>query len=165
MALKLAEKPSLCYQCGKCSTGCPISDSMDMLPHQVIHLLSLGMEERTLKLKTIWLCAGCYTCAVRCPNDIDVTAVMGALRQEALARGVDCPCPEVLTFHRNFLHDLGRRGRVHELRMMGEYNLRTGQPLHNASLAPKMFLKGRLSLLPPKGVRGFKKWIKKLWKK
>lgn len=165
MALTLVEKPNLCYQCGKCSTGCPISDSMDMLPHQVIHLLSLGMEARALELNTIWLCVGCYTCAVRCPNDIDVTAVMGELRQEALVRGVECPCPDVLTFHRNFLHDLSRRGRVHELRMMGEYNLRTGHPLHNASLAPKMFLKGRLSLLPPKGVRGFKRWIKKLWKK
>ena len=165
MTLELAEKPNRCYQCGKCSTGCPISDTMDMLPHQVVHLLSLGMEERALKLNTIWLCAGCYTCAVRCPNDIDVTAVMGELRQEAIARGVECPCPEVLTFHQNFLHDMKRRGRVHELRMMGEYNLRMRRPLHNASLAPKMFMKGRLALFPPKSVRGFKNWVKKLWKR
>ena len=165
MAVEVAEKPNRCYQCGKCSTGCPISDTMDMLPHQIIHLLSLGMEERTLDLNTIWLCAGCYTCAVRCPNDIDVTAVMGQLRQKAVARGVECPCPEVLTFHRNFLRDLSRRGRVHELRMMGEYNLRTGRPFHNASLAPKMFLKGRLSLFAPRAARGFKRWMKKLWKK
>jgi len=156
--------PSLCYQCAKCSTGCPVAGEMDMLPHQVIHLLSLGMEERALRTKTIWICAGCYTCAVRCPNDIDVTDVMGALRGRAVAEGIACPLPEALVFHRNFLRDVGRRGRVHEMRMMGEYNLRIGQPLNNADVGRKMFFKGRLRLFPPRAVRGFRRWMKGLWK-
>lgn len=158
----LAENPALCYQCGKCSAGCPVAEEMDMLPHQVMHAVSLGMKDRVLRTNTIWMCAGCYTCAVRCPNDIDVTTVMDGLRNEAVEQGLPCPKPEVLQFHKAFVGDIARRGRVHELRMMGEYNLRTKRPFHNASLGPKMFLKGRLKLLPPKSLRGFKRWLRKL---
>ncbi len=132
-----------------------------MLPHQVIHLLALGMEARVRPLNTPWLCAGCYTCAVRCPNDIDVTAVMGELREKAIAAGAPCPCPDVLAFHRNFLRDLKRRGRIHELRMMGEYNLLTRRPFRDAALASKMLLKGRLPLRAPRALRGFKRWVRK----
>ena len=165
MATLVKENPSLCYQCGKCSAGCPVADEMDLLPHQVIHLASLGMEERTLRSATIWICAGCYTCAVRCPNDINVTAVMDDLREKAIAAKVKCPRPEVLKFHQAFLADVARRGRVHELRMMGEYNLRMRNPFKNAMLGPKMFLRGRLHLLPPKGVKGFRRWVRRLWKR
>jgi heterodisulfide reductase subunit C len=136
---------------------------MDLLPHQVIHLLSLGMDDRALRAKTIWMCAGCYTCAVRCPNDIDITSVMDDLRENAVAQGLPCPVPEALVFHNTFLREIARRGRVHELRMMGEFNVRTKRPFHNASLGPKMFLKGRLHLFPPRAVRGFKRWMRKLW--
>lgn len=164
MSVEIKENPSLCYQCGKCSTGCPVSDEMDLLPHQIIHLLSLGVEDRPLRSSTIWMCAGCYTCAVRCPNDIDITSVMDGLRSKAIKQGVACPAPDVLSFHENFLRDLGRRGRIHEMRMMGEYNLRRGKPFDNMSLAGKMFFKGRLNLFPPRALRGFKQWMKKLWK-
>ncbi|MFC1496910.1 4Fe-4S dicluster domain-containing protein [Verrucomicrobiota bacterium] len=165
MKAEIKEKPELCYQCAKCSSGCPVADKMDILPHQLIHLLSLGMEDRVLKANTIWICAGCFTCAVRCPNDIDITSVMDELRHKAIKLGIKSPIPSVMTFHKAFITDILRRGRIHELRMMGEYNLRSGKPLNNISLAPKMFLKGKLHLLPPKAVNGFRKWIKRIWKK
>ena len=159
------EKAVLCYQCGKCSAGCPAAEDMDLLPHQVMHLEQIGEGERVLKSNTIWMCAGCYTCAVRCPNDINITAVMDQLRQKAIEKGVPCPKPEVLKFHQSFLKDIARRGRVHELRLMGEYNLKMGHPFKNASLGPKMFKRGRLHILPPKAIKGFKNWMKKLWKR
>ena len=73
--------------------------------------------------------------------------------------------PEVLSFHRTFINTFARRGRMHELWMMTENNLRNLNPLHNAKLAPKMLLTGRLHILPPKSLKGFKNWIKKIWKK
>ena len=103
------ENAALCYQCAKCSAGCPVAEHMEMLPHQVIHLAALGMEERVLGVNTLWMCAGCYTCATRCPNDINVTQVMDELRAKAVEQGVACPKPEVLTFHRTFLKDIARR--------------------------------------------------------
>ena len=67
--LLLHENPSFCYQCAKCSAGCPVAEEMDLLPHQVIHAVALGEEAEVLDAETMWICAGCYTCAVRCPND------------------------------------------------------------------------------------------------
>ena len=163
---KATEKnPSLCYQCARCSAGCPVAHRMDILPHQLMHLLSIGKEDRALAANTIWMCAGCFTCAVRCPNSINITSVMDGLREKAVKTGVKCPEQDVLTFHRTFIGDIARRGRIHELRMMGEYNLRIGRPLNNAKLAPKMFLKRRLHLLPPKSLKGFRAWIRKIWKR
>ena len=141
-----------------------MSDEMDLLPHQVIHLLGLGMEDRALRANSIWFCAGCYTCATRCPNDIDITAVMDGLRSKAVDQDIACPRPEVLAFHQGFLKDVRRRGRIHEMRMMGEYNLRRGTPFRDATVGVKMLLSGKLQVLPPRAVRGFKRWVKKLWK-
>ncbi len=161
---EIKENSSLCYQCAKCSAGCPVAEEMEMLPHQLMHSLSIDMVDRVLKANTIWMCAGCYTCAVRCPNDIDITSVMDDLRHQAVKKGIHCPKSEVLTFHRTFIGDFARRGRVHELRMMGEYNLRIGKPFHNVGLAPNMLLKRRLHLFPPKRLKGFRNWLKKIWK-
>ena len=162
MLVEMKENVFLCYQCAKCSAGCPVAEDMDILPHQLMHYLAIGKEDRVLKANTIWMCAGCFTCAVRCPNDIDITSVMDGLRAHAVRQGISCPKPNVLEFHRTFLRDVARRGRVHELRLMGEYNLRCGQPFHNIGLAPKMFLRSRLHILPPKRIKGFRKWLKKL---
>lgn len=161
-AVEIKENTSLCYQCAKCSAGCPVGEEMDVLPHQVIHFASLGLEDRVLDTDTIWICANCYACAVKCPNDINITAIMNDLKQKAIANGIVPKRPEVYKFHQTFTGDVFRRGRAHELRIMGEYNLRLGKPFKNAVLAPKMFLKKKLKLFPPKSVKGFKRWIRNL---
>ena len=153
---------SLCYQCAKCSSGCPVAEEMDMYPHQVIHLVSLGLEERVMDTHTIWICANCYACAVKCPNDINITGIMNNLKEKAIERGISPKTPEVYKFHKVFATDVLRRGRAHELRIMGEYNLRNKKPFQNVMLAPKMFFKNKLKILPPKSVKGFRKWVTRL---
>lgn len=69
-----------CYQCGKCSAGCPMVSLMDLLPNQIIRLVQLGQVEDVLNSKTIWLCASCFTCTARCPKGVDLAKVMEALR-------------------------------------------------------------------------------------
>ena len=165
MALEeIEEKPNLCYQCGKCSAGCPVADEMDLLPHQAMHLISLGRDEKVLASNITWICAGCYACAVRCPNDIDITTVMDEMRLKALEAGVPCRMPEILRFHRLFLKNLSGRGRLYEMGLMGKLNLTKGKPFSNMSLAPKMVRTGRLDILPPKNLTGFKSWMRKVWK-
>ena len=69
-----------CYQCGKCSAGCPMTEEMDIIPSQVIRLCQMGQEGDVLGCKTIWLCATCYQCGTRCPKGIDFSKIAEALR-------------------------------------------------------------------------------------
>lgn len=78
-----------CYQCGKCSGGCPAVSEMDLLPNQVIRLLQLGMPEDASNANTMWICASCFTCTVRCPKGVDIAKIMEALRQISLRKNVD----------------------------------------------------------------------------
>lgn len=82
-----------CYQCGKCSAGCPAAASMDALPSQVIRLVQLGLVEEAMATQTIWTCAACLTCAARCPKGVDLARVMEALRELVLDRGQDYLAP------------------------------------------------------------------------
>ena len=75
-----------CYQCGKCSAGCPAAAAMDLMPNQVIRLVQMGLEDEATKCQTIWLCASCLTCYVRCPMGIDLSRIMEALRLQSLRR-------------------------------------------------------------------------------
>ena len=68
-----------CNQCGKCSAGCPVAFSMDILPSQVIRMGQLGLDE-ILDSQTIWTCAACLTCVARCPKGIDLSRIMEAMR-------------------------------------------------------------------------------------
>ena len=77
-----------CYQCGTCSAGCPFVEEMDLAPDEVIRYVVLDKKE-VLNSKTIWLCSACFTCAERCPRDINITKIMEALRQIILRKKID----------------------------------------------------------------------------
>jgi len=144
-----------CYQCQKCSAGCPVAFAMDYKPNQIIQMVSLGMKERVLLSKTIWVCASCYTCSTRCPNDIDIAKVMDWLRQTAIREGVPPAEKEVALFHSTFLEAIRSHGRIHELSMMARYKQKTGKWMEDFKLGWRMFAKGKLKLFPS-GVRGKK---------
>lgn len=85
-----------CYQCGKCSGGCPVSHFMDLVPRDIIYRV-LDDSADVLDAETQWVCASCYTCTVRCPNDIDIAAIMEALRQLRLRAKYDHLSPSSLS--------------------------------------------------------------------
>ena len=70
---------SICYQCGKCSATCPLSPQMDLMPHQVVRYLQLGLEQ-VFDAKSYWLCATCFSCETQCPRGLDVSKICEALR-------------------------------------------------------------------------------------
>jgi heterodisulfide reductase subunit C len=137
-----------CFQCHKCSTGCPVGPEMDFLPSQVMRLTHLGAEAEVLGSQAIWLCASCEACTTRCPMGIDVAAVMDALRIMAVDRKVALPDAHGREFNRSFLGSVRRHGRVYEMGMMTAYKLRTGDLLADISKVPQMLAKGKLSLWP-----------------
>ena len=139
---------SACYQCHKCSTGCPVGPEMEVLSSQVMRLIHLGQERPVLESQAIWLCASCAACTTRCPMQIDIAAVMDTLRIMAVERRVELPSARGEQFNRSFLQSVRRNGRVFELGMMMAYKLRSRDLFSDAEKTGQMLAKGKLRLLP-----------------
>ncbi len=137
-----------CYQCGKCSAGCPIAADMDLMPNQVIRLLQLGLTDVALRSRTIWLCASCETCTTRCPREVDLAAVMDAMRNIAIRQRVRSKERAVTFFNRTFLRLVKKYGRVYEMELIGRFNTGTLHFFKDVMKAPILFFKGRLKLWP-----------------
>ena len=145
------EKISACFQCEKCTNGCPLTFAMDILPHRLMHGLSLGQVDEVLDSDAIWVCASCETCTTRCPNEIDIAHVMDTLRQMSLRRGVKSPHRQAPIFHRAFLNNIKRFGRMHEASMALDFALKS-EGLRGirkqAGLGIDMLRKGKIKLIP-----------------
>ncbi len=137
-----------CYQCMKCSAGCPVVSFMDYKPHQVIQMVGLEMIAPLLSSRTIWVCASCYTCSTRCPNEVNVAGIIDRLRQAALHENAEVAEKDVLLFHKAFLNDIRAYGRIHELSMMARYKVTARRYLDDMKLGWRMFARGKLRLFP-----------------
>ena len=73
-----------CYQCGKCSAGCPMAKHMDILPNQMIRFAQMGLKDELLASNASWLCVSCFTCNTRCPKGVKIAEVIEAIRQVQL---------------------------------------------------------------------------------
>ena len=69
-----------CYQCGCCTSGCPIGEAMDPPPSKAIRLLQLGKAGELLDSEGIWMCASCLVCGTRCPRAVDYARIAEACR-------------------------------------------------------------------------------------
>jgi heterodisulfide reductase subunit C2 len=153
-----------CYQCGKCSNGCPVTFAMDYLPHQLIRMLQLGLKEEVLGSRTIWVCASCETCYTRCPNEVEISKLMDDLKQEVLRQGRKPDQEAVAQFHKVFLNNIKKFGRIHETSLMGVYQMKSSWSdlkksridlaglFKNMGLGLNMLKRGRLSLFPRKNL-------------
>jgi heterodisulfide reductase subunit C len=145
----------LCYQCRKCTAGCPVAEVMDHPPGEVVRLAQLGQRTALLGSSAIWLCAGCETCAARCPNNVNIPAVMDVLREEAIAAGVAAAVPQAQVFHESFLAPVRAAGRQYEAGMLVLYKAVSLDVFSDLGVGVKMLAKGKIPLLP-KRVRGLR---------
>ncbi len=150
-----------CYQCGKCSAGCPMAFSMDLLPHQIMRLAQLDRRDRVLNSKSIWLCASCEACSTRCPQEVDIARTMDALREIAYEERRTWAQSDVVTFSEEFLAWVERTGRQFESGLVGTYKLRSGHLFQDLDAVPKMA--GKLMKLPHK-IKG-QKAVQRIFKK
>lgn len=168
---KIAEKTfqdvSLCYQCGKCSAGCPVRYYMDIAPNKVVRLIQLGFYDEALKSSTPWICAGCLSCSVRCPKEFNLAGFMDAVREIALERGVKVNQKQIIRFHKAFLNQIKKYGRLYEIGLVAEYKIKTMELLKDVDTAPGLFLKGKLGIFPEKikDRKGIRKIFEKTEKK
>ena len=153
---------NLCYQCGKCTAGCPAAFAMDYPPRQVIRLLQLGLVDEALSTESVWICASCETCSSRCPRGVDIASLMDAVRREALRQN-KVTDKKVAAFNKAFLNGVKMFGRTYEAGLLVQYNTATGQFLKDAELGLPMFLRGKVGILPEK-IKG-RDAIKKIFEK
>jgi heterodisulfide reductase subunit C len=141
-----------CYQCGKCTAGCAVAEDMDYPPSRVMRMLQTNERENYLQLlksETIWLCASCQNCLTRCPMEIDIPQLMDYLREKSIReKQVNKKSKHILSFHRAFLDSVKYTGRLYEIGLIIDYKMRTFNVLQDINVAPKMFAKGKLPLLP-----------------
>ena len=134
-----------CYQCGKCSAGCPMAEEMDLTPQQVMHALQLGLVDEALEARGPWVCAQCMVCSTRCPQNIDITNIMLEVRRASHAAGA-CPLRESDVFETAFINGVRRNGRSNEQYLAAAYNVKSGHLLQDMDSAPLMLVKGLVGI-------------------
>jgi len=147
--------PARCYQCGKCSAGCPMSSEMDLKTHEIIRLVQLDVRERLLTSESLWVCLTCETCTTRCPNTFDPAAVIDALREIVLKEYPDSVPRRISAFHTAFLDQIWTHGRVFEFGLVASYKMRSGALLSDVDSVPGMMARGKLALAP-KRIKGLR---------
>jgi heterodisulfide reductase subunit C len=97
---------SFCFSCENCSTVCPVvgnyenpQQALDLLPHQIIRSMGLGLKDLAMGSRMLWYCLTCYQCQEHCPQGVKVTdifyelknlAVMEASGSSAQNKSVEC---------------------------------------------------------------------------
>jgi heterodisulfide reductase subunit C2 len=148
---------SACYQCERCTNACPVSQYMDIKPHQVIRAVQLGWRDPLLGSSTIWVCLSCEMCATYCPNEVAVSTVISYLRNLAFHSSIRPRERALALFHQNFLGQLQKFGRINEFWLMEAFNrqpqilknkLRSGSFKEDLLLGWALWRKGKLHLIP-----------------
>jgi heterodisulfide reductase subunit C len=152
-----------CIQCGTCSGSCPSSGAMEYGPREVIAALRAGMLDRVLKSNTVWLCASCYSCSVRCPAKIPFTDVMYELKRLGVKHKL-CPSRTASAIMSHaFMEVVNHHGRNAETKLIRKYYMRLNpfQILGQLKLTWRLFTRGRLAFFPYtiKGIDGFRQMV------
>lgn len=141
-----------CYQCGKCSAGCPVAYEMDLPPSLVMRLLQTEIpanDDKILRSYSIWLCVACEMCLSRCPMEIDIPSMMDFIRQRSSSeKKVNRKAKNIIAFHKSFLNSIRFTGRLFELGLILDYKRQSLNLTQDISLAPRMITRGKLHFIP-----------------
>jgi len=135
-----------CLQCGVCTGSCPVAPLMEITPRRAIALVRAGELEELLRSNTVWVCASCYACTVRCPAGIAITDILYALKRLAMEHRQFAPAAAVHRLSQAFMRIVSRHGRNREARLVVGYRLAT-HPLRllaDARLGLRLRRRGRL---------------------
>ena len=139
-----------CIQCGVCTGSCPTASQWDYPPRKVIAMVRAGLRDELLSSNSMWFCASCYACTVRCPRDIKPTEIIHALETIAIKDKLSTKRSRTPTMYKTFVDSTRANGRVYELGMMVKLFLQTN-PFAALKMMPvglNLFFHKRLPLSP-----------------
>ena len=150
-----------CYQCGKCTAGCPRGEVMDNGPTRLMRLVQTGAVEEAARSESVWQCVSCLTCSTRCPKSVNVAGVLDALRQISVERKITAGrFVKTVQFQKEFLKNIRRNGRTNELELVAAWKIAgfftDFNPLaamKDAKLGLPMFVRGKLHFMPGSPVK------------
>jgi heterodisulfide reductase subunit C len=141
-----------CYQCKRCTAGCPVAGFAGLHPAQIVRAVQLGDLATIMADKFIWLCTGCETCSTRCPQEIDVAGIMDELRILAYEHDLvrkDAPFASILRYNAD---SFKRWGRMYELELLARDKImRPSSMTDDLVLGVKMVMKGKIGFMPSTG--------------
>jgi heterodisulfide reductase subunit C len=152
-----------CYQCKRCTSGCPVSKLVGSPPSEIMRRLHLKAGDELLDSEIVWMCVSCETCSARCPMGIDVAAVMDALRELAREKNAAAPKGNVPLFNRAFLETVKVFGRTYDIAMIAAYKIGTLKLMNDTEKFPSMLRKKKIALLP--SWSGNRKTVRRIFKK
>lgn len=139
-----------CYQCSKCSGGCPFSGIMDYAPNSILEMIVHGMKDQLLSSRSIQMCIQCGTCGAQCPAGFELYEVINVLRTMAKQEGYISKERKVLKMNEIFLGEVKNNGRMHEVGLMVKNMFNQGQLVKDVAtlipIGPAIFLKGIMGL-------------------
>ena len=141
-----------CYQCKKCTSGCPVARYADMHPAMIMRAVQLGQLDMIFDDRFIWLCTGCETCSTRCPQGIDIATIMDELKIMARRQGrIPADTPSAAMLKLNY-DSFVRWGRMWEVELITLDVLKRPSSAKNwFTLGPKMLLKGKVNPMLKRG--------------
>ncbi len=139
--------PARCYQCGKCTAGCPMALEMPTRIQQIMRKTQQGRED-LLEDPSIWFCLSCEQCSGRCPQEVEPARMVDVLRELAMERVPGTAPRRIGAFHKAFLEQIELNGRLYEFGLVLGYKLRSGALLDDVEAAPAMMARGKLALVP-----------------
>lgn len=153
LAMPGGEAAAACIQCGTCSGACPTVRYMDSSPREIIAFVRAGYRDRVLNSSTIWMCASCYSCYVRCPKEIKITDFMYKLKQIAMRKGYKNPdAKRARILAKKFADNVRLLGRNNEMWLLFKYFVSTNilSALKFTGMGLSLLSTGRLELFPRK---------------
>lgn len=79
--------PNLCYQCGTCSGGCPVSRLIpEYNPRKIVKHKKENKND--VDNKIVWYCSTCYICYERCPQGVKPIEIIHSITNSLSKNGL-----------------------------------------------------------------------------
>ncbi len=92
-----SERLKNCFECGICTASCSMSELLenDYNPRELLENIVLN-PENVLESEQLWMCAWCYRCQKRCPQNLKLPDIFLLTREFAAREGRTQPLEKAL---------------------------------------------------------------------